>query len=144
MARTSAGRRMRLTVPPHHAVNRHLGNLDEESDLNAEVLRLAEIGATLEELCGPMRSVAYIVKLLNFRGGPSLFAPAAVAPIHSSLPAPAAQTDALILGAAPPSASIQATVPSSSVAQTAGVKLGEPEDSHVVDASLAEHMWIPE
>ncbi len=84
MARTSAGRRMRLTVPPHHAVNRHLGNLDEESDLNAEVLRLAEIGATLEELCGPMRSVADIVKLLNFRGAPSLFAPAAVAPIHSS------------------------------------------------------------
>jgi hypothetical protein len=48
---------MRLTVPPHHAVHRHLGNLDEEADLNAEVLRLAEIGATLEELCGPMLSV---------------------------------------------------------------------------------------
>lgn len=140
---------MRLTVPPHHAVHRHLGNLDEEADLNAEVLRLAEIGATLEELCGPMRSVADIVKLLNFRAGPALFAPPAGVPtLAPPLPAPATPPDAMTQAGISPSPSMVAAVPSVNHPQPTAPTLqhvgGEPQGSIAVDASMAEHMWFPE
>lgn len=148
MARTSAGRRMRLTVPPHHAVHRHLGNLNEEADLNAELLRLAELGATLEELCGPMRSVADIVKLLNFRAGPALFAPAAGVPTLAHQPAASSPPDAMTHAVVQPAPSMAAAMPATSHPRPNEATLqpvgGEPQGSIAVDASLAEHMWFPD
>jgi len=140
---------MRLTVPPHHAVHRHLGNLDEEADLNAEVLRLAEIGANLEELCGPMRSVADIVKLLNFRAGPALFAPSAGVPAHAPVQALAAQPEAMVAAGVPQPPSMGAAFPSQNHPQPAEpvrqpLEGDELQGSTAVDASLAEHMWLPD
>ncbi|WP_285518507.1 hypothetical protein [Burkholderia contaminans] len=67
MARPPSAMRLRITVPAHHAVLRHMERLEEGSDANIELLRLAELGAHLEDLHGPIKSVADIVKLVHSR-----------------------------------------------------------------------------
>ncbi len=86
MARTPSGRRMRISVPVNHAVCRHLDRCGDAVEPNAELLRLAEVGANLEELHGPIRSVSDLVQLLsNSRNA------AAATPTHS--PTSASLTD---------------------------------------------------
>ena len=60
MARPPSAMRLRITVPAHHAVLLHMERLEEGSDANIELLRLAELGAHLEDLHGPIKSLSLI------------------------------------------------------------------------------------
>jgi hypothetical protein len=65
MARPTSGRRIRLSIPPRHPVLRYLESLDDSAEASSEILRLAEIAVNIEELCGPVRTLADMVRVLN-------------------------------------------------------------------------------
>ncbi|MBB4517142.1 hypothetical protein [Paraburkholderia fungorum] len=140
MARPPSAMRMRITVPTHHAVLRHMERLEEGSDANAELLRLAELGAHLEELHGPIKSVADIVKLIHSRGA------AAVVPVPVPQPTTAARVE--------PRREVQNVDPAETAAPIAAVSQpvppaappspAEPIGGLVVDASQAALAWLPD
>ncbi|CAB3753919.1 hypothetical protein [Paraburkholderia humisilvae] len=130
MARPPSAMRLRITVPTHHAVRRHMERLEEGSDANAELLRLAELGAHLEELHGPIKSVADIVKLSHSRSATAiaLLPAAAVEPQR-----PARSADVRETSTAPQS--LPPAAEANPVAATGGL---------VVDASQAPFAWLPD
>lgn len=140
MARPPSAMRMRITVPTHHAVLRHMERLEEGSDANAELLRLAELGAHLEELHGPIKSVADIVKLIHSRDA------AAVVPMPVTQPTTAARVE--------PRREVQSVDPADTAAPIAAVSQpvppaaahspAEPTGGLVVDASQAALAWLPD
>lgn len=140
MARPPSAMRMRITVPTHHAVLRHMERLEEGSDANAELLRLAELGAHLEELHGPIKSVADIVKLIHSRDA------AAVVPMPVTQPTTAARVE--------PRREVQSVDPAETAAPIAAVSQpvppaaapspAEPTGGLVVDASQAALAWLPD
>ncbi|MBR8029194.1 hypothetical protein KDX27_35150 [Burkholderia cenocepacia] len=139
MARPPSAMRLRITVPAHHAVLRHMERLEEGSDANIELLRLAELGAHLEDLHGPIKSVADIVKLVHSRNA------VAVAPMPADQTA-ASSTDRQSARqgvdarktAVPVSAAPQSDPPSAvpSPSETTG--------GLMVDESQAALAWLPD
>jgi hypothetical protein len=140
MARTPSAMRMRITVPTHHAVLRHMERLEEGTDANAELLRLAELGAHLEDLHGPIKSVADIVKLIHSRDA------AAAVPTPETQPTMAARVEprreVQSVDHAEPAAPIAAGL--QPVAPAMAPVPAEPTGGLVVDASQAALAWLPD
>lgn len=139
MARPPSAMRLRITVPAHHAVLRHMERLEEGSDANIELLRLAELGAHLEDLHGPIKSVADIVKLVHSRNAVAVATiPADQKPESSAERQSAPQSVDARKTAVPVSAAPQPDPPSAvpSPSETAG--------GLVVDESQAALAWLPD
>ncbi|MBN3776202.1 hypothetical protein G3O06_01310 [Burkholderia sp. Ac-20345] len=141
MARPPSAMRLRITVPAHHAVLRHMERLDleEGSDANIELLRLAELGAHLEDLHGPIKSVADIVKLVHSRNVvTATLMPADQTPAASTERQSAPQSGDARKTAVPISAAPQPDPPSAVPSPS------EPTGGLMVDESQAALAWLPD
>lgn len=139
MARPPSAMRLRITVPAHHAVLRHMERLEEGSDANTELLRLAELGAHLEDLHGPIKSVADIVKLVHSRSAATVAPmPADQSPASFTERQSAPQGVDARISPAPASAAPQLVPPAAapSPAETTG--------GLMVDESQAALAWLPD
>ena len=139
MARPPSAMRLRITVPAHHAVLRHMERLEEGSDANTELLRLAELGAHLEDLHGPIKSVADIVKLVHSRSAttvvpmPADQMPAAPTDRQSAIQSIDARKTTASVSAAP-----------QPVPPAAAPSPAETTGGLVVDESQAALAWLPD
>jgi hypothetical protein len=139
MTRTPSGWRLRVSIPFNNNVTRRIDSLNDNAARNAEVVRLAELGANLEELWGPVRSITDMAKLLYHSASPALLpVQVAAAPVAATAPVPMVKVPTSTASSA------EEYRPGLPPRQLAEPLATQPAAYVVASDDLAAHMWLPD